>query len=1290
MEELNRSLSLSLTKKFPEEYIRKALIAHGFFNHAPTDKSRESRPAAACGISEEDRKRTTQLVSHFKEGREFHALKEPRHLYDHFQSRRLQGNFSVPYWPSEVECIRERPVFIHSTPQCPEPFCVSDQAVETPRIKSSDGLGTTVYTNSLGPEKYFTTTRAGPSLTLPPIQLSSSADISLHFESRFESGNLCKAVQVGKWDYELYIRYDLYTKKHTQWFFFRVRNMQAGQTYRFTIVNLYKARSLYSEGMQPVFYSEKRAKEQNVGWHRVGFNIKYFKTTLRRPDMKQEAYFYGLTWSYMFQYSEDTCFFAHCYPYTYSDLQDYLHSMLSDREKAKFCKHKVLCYTLAGNSVPLITITSPALSPQDIQTKRGVVVTARVHPGETNGSWMMKGLLDFLTGPSDDAKILRDLFVFKIVPMLNPDGVVIGNYRCSLAGKDLNRNYCSKMRDSYPTVWHTKAMVKKFCKERKVVLYCDLHGHSRKQNIFVYGCDSLDDPVCRLKSRVFPCMLFKNAPCKFSFKSSKFMVQKCKEGTGRVVMWREAGIQNSYTLEATFSGSTQGKLKGLQFSITNLEEMGYHLCDTLLDYCDPDQSKTKQIMTELEDELRQKVMAALASLGQELPPGVDPLDIPLNSAMIEDCSSDGGSDSSVSDGPPVHLQWKESKPKKKKLKSHKERNKQKALLKMKHQVQDPLKLPIHEPILFSHDSTTELACAREEGEKEQKVRLQSSTKTPSALTSLDSAHNGGIPTFIQERLEQRQRRKVEHGTKQTLEQEFSCTLGAVTPEQLKNALLQIQAESSLMKQATISTLFQPYSLGSMSISQVKLLKGLKEQSKNSDVCLPQIHVHAANSGILFPPAPEVPSVSLPQSIINHSHGTFTSRYVASHIQLPANPDSSCIATSPSHELQNVSSLAHLFCQPCPPQSPRKELVPHSVTTKHEEIDSEVEDLKKSQAESSDFSEKKNSLHELMKKEREENDSDYTSHQVAMLSSTQDRVSTDVHSTSQLNESQSVSPNQNITYKWKNFSTSVMPKAKHRRKKERVDKETNSKREKRGSENRAAIEGGKVETNTVTMDATQFRREKEDWNGANTVALKKNLYPPLPQPLPNTSVYRTPSYSDTIISTHKKGIADAVETMHTRRHFGQHGTSRNIICVSKSDPLPSSSKSSPYYPPPQLKQTHPDSDILSRKCERRFGRNEAVRSEMVTRGYEPWNENTRASNDQSKTQPPATSSATAPHSVYSSKCVSRSGSRPGPDNGIPPATVSIMLAQGSRKKPATTQGSRRPKHPYIQFYTSKTS
>lgn len=54
---------------------------------------------------------------------------------------------------------------------------------------------------------------------------------------------------------------------------------------------------------------------------------------------------------------------------------------------------------------------------------------------------MMQGCIDFLLGDSVEAEYLRENCVFKIVPMLNPDGVIHGNYRSSLAGCDLNRRW---------------------------------------------------------------------------------------------------------------------------------------------------------------------------------------------------------------------------------------------------------------------------------------------------------------------------------------------------------------------------------------------------------------------------------------------------------------------------------------------------------------------------------------------------------------------------------------------------------------------------------------------------------------------------------------------------------------------------------------------------------------------------------------------------------------------------------------------------------------------------------
>ena len=86
-------------------------------------------------------------------------------------------------------------------------------------------------------------------------------------------------------------------------------------------------------------------------------------------------------------------------------------------------------------------------------------------------------LQDFITGSSLDAHVLRSNFVFKIVPMLNPDGVINGNYRCSLAGVDLNRNWMEPSRKMHPTIYHTKMMMKKLIEDREVMILAVLQAH---------------------------------------------------------------------------------------------------------------------------------------------------------------------------------------------------------------------------------------------------------------------------------------------------------------------------------------------------------------------------------------------------------------------------------------------------------------------------------------------------------------------------------------------------------------------------------------------------------------------------------------------------------------------------------------------------------------------------------------------------------------------------------------------------------------------------------------------
>ncbi|CAF0797597.1 unnamed protein product [Adineta steineri] len=410
----------------------------------------------------------------------------------------------------------------------------------------------------------------------------------LIFESRFEGGNLRHVKRVGQFEYELVLRPDLYTKRHTQWYYFRVQNMIANVTYRLRIINLMKKGSLYNEGMRILMFSELAKKRELQGWHRVGHHINYCEHRQRSYNslLERDINYYELDFQLEFFYSGDTCYIAHCYPYTFTDLKDDLDYLSSTRPRDIF-RRDILCESQAGNSCFIITVTDESVP---IKQKKFVFITARIHPGETNSSYMMRGLLEFVTSDDEIAKRLRSQLVFKIVPMLNPDGVIIGNYRCSLTGKDMNRNFRHPHKQSFPTIYHVKQLIQSLQKEqREILAFCDLHGHSRKSNVFAYGCDGCDGPQPDMKSflsaRVLPFLMSKTAPDMFAFDYCKFHVHRCKESTGRVVMWKEMLIKNSFTLEASFAGSSIVN-KPCHFNIQDYEKFGQSICESLRQYLD--------------------------------------------------------------------------------------------------------------------------------------------------------------------------------------------------------------------------------------------------------------------------------------------------------------------------------------------------------------------------------------------------------------------------------------------------------------------------------------------------------------------------------------------------------------------------------------------------------------------------------------------------------------------------------------------------------------------------------
>ena len=114
----------------------------------------------------------------------------------------------------------------------------------------------------------------------------------------------------------------------------------------------------------------------------------------------------------------------------------------------------------------------------------------------------------------------------------------------------------------------------------------------------MYGNSSKNDT--RYRERIFPYILEKQAEV-FCYLDCAFSVQKSKEGTGRVVGWKELGILNSFTLEASFCGSDFGKYADLHFNTSILQEMGHHFCEALIEYMQVDPKKLKSMISEIED-----------------------------------------------------------------------------------------------------------------------------------------------------------------------------------------------------------------------------------------------------------------------------------------------------------------------------------------------------------------------------------------------------------------------------------------------------------------------------------------------------------------------------------------------------------------------------------------------------------------------------------------------------------------------------------------------------------------
>ena len=383
--------------------------------------------------------------------------------------------------------------------------------------------------------------------------------------------------------YELFLHNDTNTSGYTQWFFFRVSNVKKGKTLNLNIMNFLRKTTKYSNGIKIWVYSRKNSEIYKIGWHHTTEEVKYYKNFLYKLNKGKKDYYYTLSFNYTFQFDNDEVFFANCIPFTYTDLnRDLNFYTKNENDKYIFFNRKKLCSTIIGNEVEYFSINNTFIkypfSSTNIENKKGVVLFGRQHPSETVGSWTIKGAMDFLLGDSDEANYLRDNFVFKIVPMINVDGVICGNTRTSLSGCDLNRRWSNPNIILHPEIFYTKEMIMNFSEKYKIECIVDFHGHFGAFNSFFYGNYKEDNLVM---GKYFPFSCAKKSKV-IQFEKSKFKMPKYKRGTGRINLFNELNVENVVTLETSYFGCNSGRYENKYFTSETLQEIGRDICYGIL------------------------------------------------------------------------------------------------------------------------------------------------------------------------------------------------------------------------------------------------------------------------------------------------------------------------------------------------------------------------------------------------------------------------------------------------------------------------------------------------------------------------------------------------------------------------------------------------------------------------------------------------------------------------------------------------------------------------------------
>lgn len=164
----------------------------------------------------------------------------------------------------------------------------------------------------------------------------------------------------------------------------------------------------------------------------------------------------------------DRFWVAHLEPYTESRLDTFLDEI----QGRPSLRSDVFGTSVEGRRLHLLTITeAPSSAPV-------IWLMCRQHAWESGTSFVGEGAIRFLL--SEEAAPLRKALVFKILPMMDPDGCAHGGVRFNRHGYDINRNWDS----ADPENPEHRRLMPEICAAKKIIagapgLFLTLHNQEQ-------------------------------------------------------------------------------------------------------------------------------------------------------------------------------------------------------------------------------------------------------------------------------------------------------------------------------------------------------------------------------------------------------------------------------------------------------------------------------------------------------------------------------------------------------------------------------------------------------------------------------------------------------------------------------------------------------------------------------------------------------------------------------------------------------------------------------------------